>query len=43
LLKGLFFTYFLHNKYSLRFITLRLNHCSHMDYFNQCLYYLSGP
>jgi len=30
----IFVCFFAHKKYSHRFIPLRLNHCSQMDYFN---------
>jgi len=33
---------FAHKKYSPHLINLWLSHCSHLDYFKDCLYKLSG-
>ncbi len=35
--KVIIFVFFAHKKYSHSFITLRLNHWCHMDYFNDAL------
>ncbi len=35
--KTVIFVFFMHKKYSRCFITLRLNHWCHMDYFNDVL------
>ncbi len=35
--KVIIFVFFAHKKYSRSFINLRLNHCGHMDYFNNVL------